>query len=109
MLVLQGRPGWSAARWDEPREVWSGELLAAARELCGDQVARPAGTDVQRWRFARLTGGDAWTAPLLLPAGGDCRIGIAGEAAASGGGVQAAWRSGRMLADRLIEQPSGET
>ena len=100
-FVLQSRPGWAAEHWDDPPAVWAGALLAAAVELCGDWVTRPSWVDTRRWRFARLAGGDALTAPLLVRLGNGACIGIAGEALAEGGGVQAAWLSGRRLADRL--------
>jgi predicted NAD/FAD-dependent oxidoreductase len=37
---------------------------------------------------------------LSLPGGG--RIGLCGDRFAPGGGVEAAWRSGRMLAGRIL-------
>ena len=102
VLVFQGRPRWSARHWDDQPADWTAALLAAAQAVCGDWVSRPIWTDVQRWRHARLTGGDALTAPLLIRFKNGSSIGIAGEAMAHGGGVQAAWLSGRLLAHRLI-------
>ncbi len=102
VFVFQSRPGWSVERWDDPAETWAAGMLAAARDVCGDWVTEPTWTDTRRWRYARLTGGNTLTAPLVVPMGNGIRIGIAGEAMAEGGGVQAAWLSGRRLAARLI-------
>jgi renalase len=41
---------------------------------------------------------------LLVDLGGARRLGIVGELFQPGGGVQAAWQSGRQLAYRLIEE-----
>lgn len=102
VFVFQSRPRWSVEHWDDLLADWTGAMLSAARTLCGDWVTRPIWTDTQRWRYARLTGGDTLTVPLLLRLRNGCGIGIAGEATAEGGGVQAAWLSGRRMALRLL-------
>jgi predicted NAD/FAD-dependent oxidoreductase len=102
IFVFQSRPRWSAEHWDDPLAAWTRDLLVAARTLCGDWVTRPIWTDTQRWRYARLTGGDTLTTPLLLRFKNGCGIGIAGEATVEGGGVQAAWQSGQRMAHRLL-------
>lgn len=102
VFVFQRRPRWSVEHWDDALAAWTGAMLSAARSLCGDWITRPIWTDTQRWRYARLAGGDTLTVPLLLRLGNGCRIGIAGEAMAEGGGVQAAWLSGQRMARRLI-------
>ncbi len=107
VLVLQGRHRWSVEHWDDPPADWAAELLAAANAVCGDEVTRPIWSDTQRWRYARLAGGDALTSPLLLSMGNDCRIGVAGEATADSGGVQGAWLSGRRMARRLVGKEQG--
>ena len=59
----------------------------------------PAMTSSHRWRFAQQAAvqlrepGFAWDAPL--------GIGVCG-AYLGGGGVEAAWRSGRELADHML-------
>lgn len=106
VLVLQGRPRWSAEHWDDRTAVWTGTLLDAARPVCGDRIPAPAWTDTHRWRYARLTGGDALTAPPLVRLRNGSFVGVAGEATAADGGVQGAWLSGRRLARRLLgERP----
>jgi predicted NAD/FAD-dependent oxidoreductase len=102
VFVFQCRPRWSVEHWDDPLAAWTRDLLAGARTRCGDGVVRPIWTDTQRWRYARLTGGDTLTSPLLLRLRNGCCIGITGEAMTEGGGVQAAWLSGRRMAGRLL-------
>ena len=107
VFVFQGRPRWSARHWDDEPDGWMAAMLDAATVSCGTGVTHPAWTDVQRWRYARLTGGDALSAPLLLDPGNGARLGVAGEATMPDGGVQAAWLSGRRIARRLLgeEEP----
>ena len=107
VFVLQGRPGWSAKHWDDGSAAWTQDMLSAASPLCGDWIMRPKWTDTHRWRYARLTGGDALTTPLLVRLANGSRIGIAGEATAEGGGVQAAWLSGQRMARRLLGDAQG--
>ena len=107
VLVFQCRPRWSAEHWDDRLAAWTDSLLTEARPVCGDWVDRPTWTQTQRWRYARLTGGDALTAPLLIGLRNGSRIGIAGEAMSGGGGVQAAWLSGRRIARRLLGDEQG--
>jgi predicted NAD/FAD-dependent oxidoreductase len=102
VFVFQCRPRWSAEHWKTPTAVWTDALLDAAKPVCGKWVTRPNRIDTQRWRYARLTGGDALTAPLLIGFRNGCRIGIAGEAMAEGGGAEAAWLAGRRMARRLL-------
>jgi predicted NAD/FAD-dependent oxidoreductase len=102
VFVFQGRPRWSARHWDDRPGDWTAALLDAATPSCGDRVARPAWTDVQRWRYARLAGGDALTTPPVVCLSNGCRVGVAGEATVPDGGVQGAWLSGRRIARRLL-------
>lgn len=104
LFVCQARPGWSADHWDDPESDWIGAMLEELAHILGGSDLRPSWTATQRWRFARMTGGDGLTAPILIefPAGG--RIGITGEAMAGGGGVQSAWQAGRRMARRLLEE-----
>ncbi len=102
VLVLQSRPRWSAGHWNDEPADWTGALLAAAQPVCGGWVTRPTWTSVKRWRYARLTGGDALTSPLLIRLANGSSIGVAGEALAGEGGAQAAWLSGRLLTRRLL-------
>lgn len=104
VLVLQARPGWSRARLDQPAASWTREMLEEAAACIGAWAARPAWTQAHRWRFARADGGSDLASPMLLRLSGGGRVGLAGEIFARGGGVEAAWTSGRGLARRLLEE-----
>ena len=101
-MVYQALPAWSRAHMEDPEEAWGRELLEEAGRLTGSWAARPLWLRAHRWRFARADGGSELGRPLLVPAPGGARIGIAGDVFAPGGGAQAAWLSGRRLADRLL-------
>jgi predicted NAD/FAD-dependent oxidoreductase len=101
VLVLQGLPAWSKDRFHEPDTAWSAEMLGDAAHLLGDWACHPVWTQSHRWRYAMISHGDEFVRPVLGRTDRGSRIGICGEAFAPGGGVQAAWRSGRDLARRL--------
>lgn len=104
-LVFQAHPRWSRAHLDD--EGWPAALLGEAARLLGPWAAAPRLTQAHRWRYARADLGAGFGAPLLcgLPGGG--RIGVAGEGFAPGGGVEAAWGSGRVLARRILAEGDG--
>lgn len=103
-LVIQARPGWSAERLGIDRDAWSRELLAAAAELVGPWAAEPRSLVAHRWKYARLGPSDHLVRPLLLSnEGWPSRLGLAGDLFDPDGGLQGAWRSGRQLAQRLLE------
>lgn len=102
VIVLQGLPCWSHRNWERPEEAWRDEMLAEAARLYGGWIGRPGWAQAHRWRFARIGGGGDLSGPLLASLSRGSRIAVCGEAFAWGGGVQAAWRSGRLLARRLM-------
>lgn len=104
VLVLQARPRWSRARLEHPPEVWAAELLAEAGRIVGAWAGEPAWTETHRWRWARIDRGDELAAPMKIGLAGGGVLGLAGEYFAPGGGVEAAWRSGRALARRLLDE-----
>ncbi len=99
-LVVQGKPGWSHQRLEQPPEAWSRALLDEAALRLGPWAAGPDHVHPHRWRYARVDGANELTGPLVLNVG-RCRLGLAGDLFAPGGGVQAAWLSGDRLAVRL--------
>jgi len=104
VLVLQARPRWSRQRLDLPVEGWAAELLAEAARRVGPWVAQPIFTSPHQWRYARVDRGNELAQPLSLRFPGGARLGLAGDLFAPGGGVQAAWLSGKRLAQRLIQE-----
>lgn len=104
-LVLQGRAAWSAEHLDEPG--WPEALLAEAARLLGPWAAHPTHTYPHRWRYARNDGSAQLAAPLLLPLDGGGRLGLCGDRFGRGGGVEAAWWSGRRLAGRILAGEGG--
>ncbi len=98
-LVLQAHAAWSRQHLDDPD--WPALLLAEAARLAGDWAGRPVATHPHRWRFARTDLASELAGPILvrLPQGGG--VGFCGDRFAPGGGVEAAWLSGRELGRRL--------
>jgi renalase len=101
-LVLQGHAGWSRAH--EEDAGWPEALLAEAGRVLGAWAARPRLVQPHRWRWARVDRVSELAAPLLLALPGGGRVGVCGDRFAPGGGVEAAWRSGRALAARVLEE-----
>jgi len=106
-LVLQARPAWSRAILSTDEGVWVPELLGDAARNIGSWVARPRTWQAHMWHHARTSPDCELAGPLLLDLERSRRIGIAGELFAPGGGVQAAWQSGKQLALRLLEEAQG--
>ena len=104
-LVLQARPAWSSTNLEYPG--WPQALLEEAGRLLGAWATRPTATYAHRWRFARVDRSAELAGPLLLALPGGGRLGVCGDRFAPGGGVEAAWRSGRMMAGRLLAEGRG--
>jgi len=102
-LVLQAHPGWSRQHLEDP--AWPQALLAEAARLLGPWAGAPVAFEPHRWRLARVDGSAELAGPLLLTLPGGARLGLCGDRFAPGGGVEAAWQSGRRLAQRLLEEP----
>jgi predicted NAD/FAD-dependent oxidoreductase len=104
VMVYQALPAWSREKLERPVADWTREMLQEASRLIGDHAGRPAWVQSHRWRYARIDHGSEFSRTLLFTLPGGARVGLAGEPFAPGGGVEAAWRSGRELARRLIEE-----
>jgi len=100
-LVLQARPAWSRRHVGGHPHAWAAEMLAEAGRLLGPWAAAPDWTQAHVWRHARLEPGNELAAPVLVRLAGGAALGLAGELFHPGGGVQAAFASGRRLARRL--------
>jgi predicted NAD/FAD-dependent oxidoreductase len=103
-LVLQAHAAWSRERLRSAS--WPDELLEEAAHLLGPWAGLPAATYAQRWSYARLDRSAELSGPMLLGLPGGGRLGLCGDRFAPGGGVQAAFGSGRMMAGRIL---AGET
>jgi renalase len=104
-LLLQARPSWSRAHLEDP--AWSAALLEEAARLLGPWAGRPAASHAHRWSFARSDRAAELAGPMLLALPGGARLGICGDRFAPGGGVEGAWHSGGMLAERLLAAGGG--
>jgi renalase len=101
-LVVQAHAAWSHRHLDDP--AWPEALLREAAALHGAWVGRPAAVESHRWRFARGDRDAELAAPLWLRLPSGARLGVAGDRFAPGGGVEAAWLSGRRLAERILRE-----
>jgi predicted NAD/FAD-dependent oxidoreductase len=104
VIVYQALPGFSRARWDDARESWASSLIEEAGRLFGRWASRPSWIQYHRWRYGRVDATGELTGPVLIHFPRGQSLGLAGEMFAPGGGVQAAWRSGRMLARRYLDE-----
>jgi predicted NAD/FAD-dependent oxidoreductase len=104
VIVYQALPSWSNRNLATPHEEWAANLLEEAGGLFGEWAAEPEWVDGHVWRHARADNGSEFISPVLFELEGGARLGLAGEAFGRGGGVQAAWSSGRRLAQRLIQE-----
>jgi len=94
--VLQAIGPWSAEHIEAEPEAVERDLLAAFAAATTQDPPAPIATSVHRWRYAKSgrLGRDAvWD--------GERRLGLCGDWLL-GGRVEAAWLSGRRLADAVI-------
>ncbi|HVP67064.1 MAG TPA: FAD-dependent oxidoreductase [Anaeromyxobacteraceae bacterium] len=101
-LVYQARPRWSRQHADDP--AWPERMLEEAGRLLGEWALRPAHRHPHRWRYARTDWASELAAPLLLQLEGGGRMGLCGDRFSPGGGIEAAWISGRELARRILAE-----
>ena len=101
VLVLQAHARWSRENLHVAPEKWAAELLDEAGRLAGDWARRPLWSQPHLWRYARVERDGELAAPVAIPCGEGGRVGLAGELFHAGGGAQAAYLSGRALAERL--------
>jgi len=104
VLVIQGAPGFSGLRLEDPSESWASQLLQAAAKELGDWVLESAWQHHHRWRYARVSRENLLQLPVLLQLEGGARLGLCGEAFNPAGGVEGAYLSGRELANRMVNR-----
>jgi predicted NAD/FAD-dependent oxidoreductase len=101
-LVLQARPAYSRANVDTKTETWTSDLLRAAAERHGTWVAHPEFLQAHIWRKARVAPGTELAQPVVVSLDGGEILAFAGDGFHPSGGVEGAYRSGRVLAERLL-------
>jgi predicted NAD/FAD-dependent oxidoreductase len=101
-VVYQAHAGWSRQHLEDPD--WPAVLLEEAGRLLGPWAAAPRHVESHRWRHARSDRAAELAAPMLLALPGGARLGLCGDRFARGGGVEAAWASGRALAGRILAE-----
>jgi hypothetical protein len=98
-LVIQAHPAWARQHLADPE--WPAAVLAEAGRIAGEWAAQPAARHAHRWRFARSDLAAELSGPVLVRLPSCCSLGFCGDRFAPGGGVEAAWVSGRGLGRRL--------
>jgi hypothetical protein len=101
-LVLQAHPRWSRDHLEVA--AWPELLLEEAARVVGPWARHPVHRHPHRWRYARTGRAGELAAPLLLRLPGGGLLGICGDRFAPGGGVEAAWLSGRALAGMILAE-----
>jgi renalase len=101
VLVIQAHPHWSRVHLEADPSSWGAAMVEEAGRLLGPWAASPEWTQAHRWRYARVDRGAELAAPMIVTLPGGARLGLAGEVFSPGGGLEAAWLSGRRLARRL--------
>lgn len=101
-LVFQCSAAFSRRHLEDSPSDWSAAVLAEATRVLGDWALEPAAVHTHRWRFARTPASTTLAEPLVWEWDGGARIAFAGEIFAAGGGVEAAYLSGRAVAERLL-------
>lgn len=98
-LVVHASPGWSKAHLEDERPAVVAQLTAELRHVLGPSLPAPEAlaAHAHRWRYAQVE--QAVGEPCLWSP--DLRLGVAGDGCL-GGRVEAAYLSGRALAERVL-------
>ena len=96
--VAHTTESWTQAHLERDPSGLQDDLVAAFCAAIG-QAVKPVRVQVHRWRYAHASQQGAWADGFGL--GPSHRIGVCGDWCA-GGGVEAAWRSGGQLAQKLL-------
>jgi predicted NAD/FAD-dependent oxidoreductase len=104
LLVVQARPGWSAVHLEADSASWSRALVEEAKPSCAIlRTGKVRALYPHRWRWSRLAG-PGLAGPFVGRTAQGALFGMAGDAFHPAGGVEGAWRSGRALGTRLLEE-----
>jgi predicted NAD/FAD-dependent oxidoreductase len=101
-MVYQAHAHWSGAHLEDPD--WPSAVLREAERLLGGWAALPVASEAHRWKHARNDRSAELASPMLLTLPGGAQLGVCGDRFAPGGGVEAAWKSGRAMAARLLSE-----
>lgn len=96
--IVHGSPAFSRAHLEEDRETVSERLTAELRTLAGGALPKIVHASAHRWRYSQV---ETPIGPSHLLSG-DGRIGYCGDACL-GGRVEAAFLSGRALAQAMVD------
>ena len=99
-LVFQAHPAWSRRHMETP--AWPGLLLQEAARLLGPWATCPLLAESHCWEYARSDRSAELAQPMLLELPGATALGLSGDRFAPGGGVEAAWLSGKLMARRIL-------
>jgi hypothetical protein len=104
VMVYQALPRFSRSYEFGELDACNAVIFSEAARLFGSWAATPVNVQTYRWLFSRTDRSTELAGPVLVALGNDLSLGLAGELFFPGGGVEAAWSSGRALARRLVSQ-----
>jgi predicted NAD/FAD-dependent oxidoreductase len=104
ILMLHATPEFSAERFAAPPEDIRTTMLEAASVTTGCDLRHPAGTFLQRWRYAAPA--ISAPAPLVRIHTQPAPLLLCGDAL-GGGKIEGAWRSGQAAARSLLDHLAG--
>lgn len=104
-LMFQARPSWSREHLDDAE--FPQKILEEAGRVIAPWAGKPVTSSPHRWTWARNNRDWELTGPLLLPSAEGALVGLCGDRFAPGVGVEAAFTSGRALAQRILTATKG--
>mgnify|MGYP003115917079 CR=1 FL=1 len=99
--IAQADAAWSREHLEDDKAAVAEEMLRLMMHTLGVSTAQPAYLAAHRWRYARVE--TALETPCLFDP--DRKIGIAGDGML-GGRIEAAFDSGKALAQEILEVPA---
>ncbi len=105
VLVIQGRPRFSAEAAGRDAAEWTRDLLWETGELLGAWATRPRWTQSHRWESARVRERDIFGASATFESAAGARVGVVGDSFAPHAGVEGAYLSGIAMGERIATLP----